>query len=106
MSDGTGGRRNTGCNLTTCPKVRPGSADRHEVWVATGDRVPSRIHTFARDYQCDSMVIIVQQGQGMLLQTEAIADLILNPPVPLVLLRLPEKQRQNYNGLIAALHRW
>src|SRR5579859_4200847 len=53
-------------------------AERHEVWVATGDNVPARIQTFVRDYQCDSMVMIVQQGQGVLLQTDELAALILN----------------------------
>jgi hypothetical protein len=65
-------------------------AERHEVWVANGDDILSRIKTFIRDYECDAMVIIVQQGQGVLLQTDEIATLILNPPASLVLLRLPE----------------
>jgi hypothetical protein len=71
-------------------------AERHEVWVAAGDNIPSRIQTFVRDYQCDGMVVIVQQGQGVLLQTDEIAALILNPPASLVLLRLPERSRRNW----------
>jgi hypothetical protein len=70
-------------------------AERHEVWVATGDNISARIQTLVRDYQCDSIVVIVKQGQGVLLQTDVIADLMLNPPASLVLLRLPGKQKQN-----------
>jgi hypothetical protein len=70
-------------------KIHEVIAERHEVWVATGDNIPSRIQTFVRDYQCDSMVVIVHQRQGVLLQTDEIAALILNPPASLVLLRLP-----------------
>lgn len=70
-------------------------AERHEVWVAAGDNIPCRMQTFVREYQCDSMVVIVQRGQGVLLRTDEIATLILNPPASLVLLRLSARQRRN-----------
>src|SRR5579864_4044324 len=37
-------------------------AERHEVWVATGDNIPSRIQAFVREYECDSLVVIIKQG--------------------------------------------
>lgn len=70
-------------------------AERHEVWVATGDNLPSRIQTFVREYQCDSLVVIVKQGQGVLLQTDLVATLIVNSPAPLVLLRLPGRPQND-----------
>ncbi len=62
----------------------------HEVF--TSQVIPC-ITQLVQDLHCDSIVIVTQMRQGVLLSTDELTAILTHPPAPLVLVRMVESQK-------------
>jgi hypothetical protein len=62
--------------------------ERYEVF--TGDVLQS-IALLVQDLRCDSIVLVTSEQQEMLLRASELKRLLMEPPAPLVLMRLPAR---------------
>lgn len=79
--------------------------------VITHDVIHS-IRLLAQEWLCSGVVVVVGHQKGILLETSDVKQLLLKPPVALVLLRRDEQQRRVRRtslpgrGIFSGLHRF